>query len=220
MCSDVPPPSSSEAFPKRRGPNASLHCTLYRDLLRGCKAAPLALGSISRCLQQAAGSPAQQGSSRHQFQKLFIPRSHGCVRRDASPLPLRDKVPKGYAFAKTYGGKIPVTQTTPNHVHAWGSVSSPPMGLMARTEAVLAPAVCHGLWLAVTVTQGNSTSGLGLLSTTFSRCSPAIGLNRPKNTFPPKGMILPSSSPAACSQCPPLAGAADPAVAQGVGARR
>lgn len=89
------------------------------------------------------------------------------------------------------------------YVGAWGSVSSPPMGLMARTEAVLAPAVCHGLRPAVAVTQGNSTSGLDVLSTIFSRHSPAIGLNRPKTTFLPKGMIPPSSSPAACSQCPP-----------------
>lgn len=108
MCSDTPPPSSCEAFPKRRGPDASLHCTLSCHSLRGCKAVPLVLGSISRRLQRAAGSPAQQGLSRHQFQKLFFPRSHCCVRRDASPLPLRDQVPKGQ---KHMVKKILVTPT-------------------------------------------------------------------------------------------------------------
>lgn len=127
--------------------------------------------------------------------------------------------------AKTYGEKkFWLHQQTSSlvgaYVGAWGSVLSPPMGLMARTEAVLAPAVYHGLRPAVTVTQGNLTSGLDVLSTTFSRHGPAIGLNRPKTTFPPKGTILPSSSPAACSQCSPVAGAADPAAPQGAGAGR
>lgn len=115
------------------------------------------------------------------------------------------KVPKGYAFAKTYGEKISITKTPlpPNlvgaYMRAWESLLSPPMGLMPRTEAVLVPAVCHGLLLAVIVAQGNSLSRLAVLSTTFSRHSPGIG---PKITFPPKRMIPPSSRLAACSQCP------------------
>lgn len=143
---------------------------LFALVLRGCKAAPRVLGSISRHLRQAAGSPAQQGSSRRQFQKLFIPRSHGCLRRDASPLPLRDEMPKGYAFAKIYGEKMLVTQTPPPQPHGCLCAC---LGVclitleMARTEAVLAPAACCRLLLAVTVTQGNSLSGLGAISKTF-----------------------------------------------------
>lgn len=43
----------------------------------------------------------------YQFQKFFVPRSHGRVRRDAPP---QDEVPKGYAFAKTCGEKSLITQ--------------------------------------------------------------------------------------------------------------
>lgn len=74
------------------------------------------------------------------------------------------------------------------YVHAWGPVSLPPISLMARTEAALLPAVCCGVLLAGTVTQGVSLSGTGVDSTTFWRHSPTIG---PKITFVAKGCMFP-----------------------------
>lgn len=101
--------------------------------------------------------------------------------------------------------KFSVTQATPAILWVfmcfWGAVLTPLMGVMARTEAVLVPSVCHGLWLAVTIrTHWEVWLSSPMLSKDAALPS---GLNQPKPTFPPKEMALSSSSLAVVPQCLP-----------------
>lgn len=201
-------------FPRHRTPDVSQHCTLHCSLLRGSKAVSLALGSISLCLQPATGSPAQQGSARHGpkiFLSLEVTAVSGgmflhCLHKIKSP---KDLHLQKHTVKKDFSDTSNLSSLVGAYVHSWGFVLLFPMGFMASTEAVPVPSVCLGLCLAVTITQ-NSMSGLVVLSKAFSRHSPAIGLNQPKPTFPPKGMALSSSNPAVISQFLPTF-AAEPA---------
>lgn len=163
-----------------------LHCTAPSTaiLLRGCKAALLMLGSISHCLQQAAGSLAQQGSFRHQFQKLFLEVMAvsgrmllHCLHEIKCQSVCKNIRWKNFDHTNNLSPLcLGICLITPDgfNTQDWGS------------SCLLWPSSsshCHS---------GGLDNGLSVLSTTFSRSSCAIELNWPKTTFPPKGMILPS----------------------------
>lgn len=130
MCSDVPPPSSPEAFPDTE--HLMLHSTASSTAVCwGAVKQHPCTGQHFTLPSACYGEPSSAGLSQASVPKAFHPyKSQLCQVRCFSTAFTRKKIPKGYAFAKTYSKNNFSDTSNPSnlvgaYVRSWGSVLSP-----------------------------------------------------------------------------------------------